>query len=121
MAYSYIWPVGLPQKPQENYNETGGVIVLRTPMDRGPAKQRRIGKRIQTMQVSFHMTPAQVELLRVFVEDTLRGTARFGFPHPRTNAIVEARIPPQSGGMLYSVNYVMYTVYSVSMDLEILP
>lgn len=121
MAYNFIWPVSLPQKPQENYSETGGVNVMRTPTDRGAAKQRRISKRIQTMQVSFHMTPAQLETLRVFVEDSIRGTARFGFPHPRTGLIVEARIIPESGGLMYTANYVMITVYSVTMNLEILP
>jgi hypothetical protein len=73
------------------------------------------------MQLSFHMSPAQLELFRVFVEDTIRGTARFGFPHPRTGAIVEARIVPEGGGQMYVANYIMQTVFSVSLNMEILP
>lgn len=119
--YSVIWPLGLPQKPQENYAETGGVNVRRTSPDKGPALQQRVSKRIGTMQLAFHMTPAQVLILEDFVENTLRGTKRFGFPHPRTGAIVEARIVPESGGLMYTLNYVMITVYSVSMTFEILP
>ena len=121
MAYSYLWPLGLPQKPQTNYSETGGVNLLRTPQEKGPAKQRRVSKRINTMQLSFHMSSAQVLLLETFVENTIRGTARFGFPHPRTNQIVEARLVPQENGLLYTTNYVLVNVWSVSVNVEILP
>lgn len=121
MAYSYIWPPALPQNPQENFSETGGVLLLRTPQDKGAAKQRRIGKRINTMQCTFHMRTSQVEALRVFVEDTIKGTARFGFPHPRTGAIVEARIVASDNGEMYQVSYTMNNVWNVSMQLEILP
>lgn len=119
--YSYVWPALLPQKPQQNFSETGGVLILRTPQDKGPAKQRRLGKRTNTMQCSFHMTTAQVEILRVFVEDTIKGTARFGFTHPRTNAIVEVRIVASQEGEMYSVSYIMGDVWNVSMTLEVLP
>ena len=121
MAFSYTWPALLPQNPQENYNESGGVLILRTPQDKGPAKQRRLGKRIKPMQCTFHMSSAQVDLLETFVEDTLRGTARFGFPHPRTGDIVEARLVASQDGEMFQVSYVMLDVYNVSMDLEILP
>ena len=121
MAYSYVWPATLPQVVQKGYTETGGVLVLRTSMDAGPAKQRRRGARTQTLQVSFLMTTDQVTALKTFVEDTLRGTSRFGFTHPRTNEVVEVRIVPQQDGAMYSVQYVAPNYYTVPITLEILP
>jgi hypothetical protein len=90
-------------------------------MDAGPAKQRRRGVKSQTMQVSFIMTTAQVADLESFVEDTIRGTARFGFTHPRTKSIEEVRIVPQSGGDMYSITYLAPEYWTVSLQLEILP
>lgn len=121
MAYSYIWPASLPQSPQKGFTETGGVLVIRTPMDAGPAKQRRRGQRPQIMQVSFVMTTAQVSQLESFVKDTIKGTARFGFTHPRTQAIAEVRIVPQNGGEMYNITYLAPEYWNVSLQLEILP
>jgi hypothetical protein len=121
MAYTYVWPPSLPQSPQKGFTETGGVIILRTPTDAGPAKQRRRGEKPQVMQVSFVMTTEQTQTLENFVKNTLRGTARFGFTHPRLNSIVETRIVPQSSGDLYTFTYLAPGYWSVSLQLEILP
>jgi hypothetical protein len=67
------------------------------------------------------MRTSQVEALRVFVEDTIKGTARFGFPHPRTGAIVEARLVATDNGEMYTVSYITNDVWSTSMQMEILP
>lgn len=121
MAYSYVWPSTLPQNPQKGFSETGGVLILRTPMDAGPAKMRRRGAKPQTLAVSFVMTTDQVAILDNFIKDTIRGTARFGFKHPRTETMVEVRIVPQSEGALYTNNYAAPGYWSVSMQLEVLP
>jgi len=121
MAYSYTWPASLPQTPQKGYSESGGVLLLRTPMDAGPAKQRYRGKKPSTMQVSFIMTDSQVETLETFATETLKGTARFGFTHPRTKEIVETRILTQQDGVLYNAMYLAPGYWSISMQLEILP
>lgn len=121
MAYAYIWPTTIPQKPNTNYSESSGVLVIRTPMDAGPAKMRRRGKRTETLQVSFDMSTEQVDTLDAFIKNTLRGTARFGFPHPRLETVVEARIVPQSDGALYSIDYILPDYWRVAMQLEILP
>jgi hypothetical protein len=121
MAYAYIWPVTLPQKPNVNYSETSGTLIIRTSTDAGPAKMRRRGARTNTLQVSFEMSTAQVEILREFTEDTLKGVTRFGFTHPRTNEIVEVRIVPQQDGELYSINYILPEYWRVNMQLEVLP
>lgn len=122
MAYSYVWPVTLPQKPlAPGYGETIGLNVLSSPMDAGPAKRRRLSARPDTMNLTWHMTGAQVEALRTFVVSTIKGAARFGFPHPRTGATVEARIVPQQDGKFFDVGKVRPALWSVSMDFEILP
>jgi len=121
MAYTYIWPASLPQSPQKGFAETGGVLVLRTPMDAGPAKQRRRGQRPQGLQVTFIMTTAQTVTLEAFVRDTIQGTARFGFTHPRLNIVVETRIVPESEGQMYSFTYLAPGYWTVSLELEILP
>ena len=51
MAYTYTWPNTLPQSPQKGFTESIGALVIRTPMDAGPAKERYRGKRSNSMQV----------------------------------------------------------------------
>lgn len=121
MAVSYFWPASLPQVPQKGYSEDIGLNVLRTPMDSGPAKMRRRAKKPDTLNVSFLLTTTQAESLKSFVLDTLQGVARFGFPHPRTNQTVEARIIPSQDGIYYKLQYAAPGYYSASMQLEILP
>lgn len=121
MAYSYVWPATLPENPQKGFSETGGVLILRTPMDAGPAKMRRRGEKPQVLAVSFIMTTAQVQILDSFIKDTIKGTARFGFKHPRTESIVEVRMVPQNEGSLYTSNYAAPGYWSVSLQLEVLP
>lgn len=121
MAYLFSWPTILPQKPQQNYTETGGVLLLRTSQDRGPAKQRRLGKRINELRCSFHMSSSQVQVLEDFIENSIKGTIRFGFPHPRKNTIVEARIVPQENGLMYTVGYLIGDVWNVDLTFEVLP
>lgn len=121
MAYSVIWPTSLPQMPLDNYSETLGVLVIRTQPDIGPAKMRRRGQRPDTLNVSYNMSTAQVEILRAFVQDTLSGTMRFGYTHPRTGTVVEARIIPQGDGQMFSVAYLLPNYWQVSLQMEILP
>ncbi len=121
MAASYTWPPGLPQVPQKGYTEDLGVLIVRTPMDKGPAKQRRRGQSPDKLNCNFMMTTAQVATLKTFVESTIRGVARFYFPQPRTGETVEVRIIPQGDGNMYNLSYVAPGYYNVSLQLEILP
>jgi hypothetical protein len=121
MAVSYIWPLTLPQVVQKGFSESIGINVLRTPMDAGPAKMRARSKRPSVMNVSFLLTTAQVAILESFVLNTIQGVSRFGFPHPRTSAQVEARIVPGQDGQYYSVQYAAPGYWSVALQLEILP
>ena len=121
MAYSYVWPPTLPQSPQKGFTESIGALILRTPMDAGPAKERYRGKRSNTMQVSFVMTTAQVTALETWIIDVIRGTARFGFLHPRKNTIVETRIVPQGDGELFKSTYLAPGYWNIALTFEILP
>ncbi|CAK0766144.1 conserved hypothetical protein [Gammaproteobacteria bacterium] len=118
---NYVWPNTLPQAVQEDFAETNGVLILRTPMDRGPAKIRRVGARPDTMTISLQMTSAQIGNLRTFVMDTIRGVAPFTFPHPRTAAWVDVRIVPDSEGALYKIRHAAADQWMVEMVLEVLP
>jgi hypothetical protein len=121
MAYTYVWPGSLPQSPQKGYSETGGVLVIRTPQDSGPAKLRYRGQRPQTLNVQFIMTTDQVTILENFIKNTIKGTARFGFTHPRTGVVVETRIVPQGEGQYYTLTYLAPGFYSVDTQFEVLP
>lgn len=120
MAASYTWPATLPSMPEKGFTETHGVSVLRTPMDLGPAKQRYRAKMPSTLAVSYLLTDVQVATLETFVKNTIKGTARFYYTHPRTETQVECRIVPSSSGELYSLQYIAYKYYKVTINLEVL-
>lgn len=121
MAVSYIWPGSLPQRPTPQYSEIVGLNIAVTPMDAGPAKMRRRSSRPDKLSVVYEMTDAQLATLRTFVLTTLKGTARFGLPHPRTVTQIEARIVPTGEGDLYTISYVGPNFWLVSLQVEILP
>lgn len=121
MAYTYVWPASLPQMPLDSYSENIGVLITRSPMDAGPAKMRRVGKRPDQLSVQYNMSTTQVETLRAFVQDSLRGTTRFGYTHPRTGSVVEVRIVPQSDGQMFSTSYILPNYWQISLQLEVLP
>lgn len=120
MAYIYTWPTTLPQQPEKGYAETVGLNILRTPVDMGPAKQRRRSRRPDTLSLQYTLTQAQVTRLDTFILDELDGTTRFGFPHPRKNTVVEARVIPQQSGQLYGLAYLAPGYYRVTLELELL-
>ena len=121
MTVNYVWPASLPQNVHPNYQESGGALILRTPMDAGPAKLRRRGIRPSTLQVALLMTDEQVAQMEVFVLQTLRSTARFGFPHPRLQTQAMVRLVPSSEGQLYGITYLAPNWWTITLSLEVLP
>lgn len=121
MAASYTWPTTLPQKVQRGYTETVGMNILRTAMDAGPAKMRRRSIRPDQLNVSFTMTTAQVTTLDTFLTTSIKGTARFYFPHPRKETTVEVRIVPTQDGALYNLTNIGPGFWTVALQLEVLP
>ena len=119
---AYTWPASLPQKPlRDGFSEVGGVNVIRTPMDKGPARTRRLSRLVKPIQVTFLMTKAQIVTLEDFVENTLFGVRRFNFTHPRKLTAVEVRILPKEGGESYSMSRISTDFWQVSMTFEVLP
>ena len=117
------WPStnNFPQVPQKGFTESIGVNIIRSPMDAGPAKQRVRGRKPTTMQLSFIMTNEHASMLETFVKDTIRGTKRFNFTHPRLNTQVEVRILPQGEGEFYQLQYLAPGYWQTSITFEILP
>jgi hypothetical protein len=118
---AYTFPATLPQYVTTNYSEASGVLTLVTPMDMGPPKMRRRGVKPTNFAVSFVMDNTQIETLDDFIKDTIKGTARFDFPHPRTRSTIEVRIIPNSDGTYYNIDYLGVEHYTVSMKLEQMP
>jgi hypothetical protein len=119
---AYTWPPTLPTLSNSSgFSETYGVLILSTPMDAGPAKRRRRGVKPRTLSVSFVMTDSQIATLETFINDTIKGTARFDFPHPRTQVAIEVRIVPNGDGELFNAVYLNHDAYSVSLNLEQMP
>ena len=117
------WPGTLPTKPrQDSYRELQQPgAAIRTPVEQGPPKQRnRFTACIQSFQVDYDMTSAQVDTFWTFYRTTLgNGALAFdGLPHPRTQATVQQRFdvsnPPSDSASGWDS-------YVVSMNLEILP
>ena len=118
---SYTWPPTLPQDVRTDFTEAGGALILSSPMDKGSPKRRRRGNKPAILTVGFYMTTAQVATFETFIKTTIKGTARFDFPHPRTGATIEVRPVPQGDGDLYRVGYVSPIEWSVDMVLEVMP
>lgn len=80
----YTWPDSLPQHfGAEGFNIELPDNTLRSPMDSGPAKVRRITTANPgSMAGSMLMTTDQWDELRAFWRDTLRETYSFDFPNP---------------------------------------
>ena len=119
---AYTWPATLPTEVDSaSYSENYGVLILSTPMDAGVAKRRRRGNKPRVLNVSFIMTNTQITTLETFINDTIKGTARFDFPNPRTGVVAEFRIVPNGDGELFSISYFTPTLYRVSLSLEKMP
>lgn len=121
MAAAYTWPASLPQVPQRGFSEQGGVNLIRSQTDTGPAKQRRRAASASKMSVSFLMTTAQVATFEDFVLDSLKGVSRFYFQHPRLLTQQEVRIVPTGNGDEYTIEYQAPDYWMVKLSLEILP
>jgi len=115
------WPTTLPQVPQKGYTEEIGAIIIKTPMDSGPAKMRRRSNKPTVLNLSFIMTTEQVALLDNFIENTIAYTIRFEFTHPRTGIQEECRFMPQGEGTMYNISYLAPGYYTVSTQFEVMP
>jgi hypothetical protein len=122
MAYSYSWPATLPQTVlRDGYSEAPGLLVETFPMDAGVSRTQFAGISPDLMPISMQFTTEQLGYLRTFVYDDVRGTSRFGFPHPRTREMVEVRFVPNGDKKIYSVSPIGYRLWQVTFTLWVLP
>jgi hypothetical protein len=121
MAAAYTWPDTLPQIPQRGFSETGGINIIRSQTDTGPAKMRRRAASAATLTCDFLMKTTQVSTFEDFVTTSLGGVLRFYFTHPRTKQVVEVRIVPAGSGDLYTISYQAPEYWMVKLTLEVLP
>jgi len=106
---------------RRDFQVTRGLNILSTNMDTGPAKRRRRGAAVESLKVGFYMNATQIASLENFIQNTIKGTARFDFPHPVTNVAVEVRIVPQSDGQMYTIAFSSPTQWIVDLMLEVVP
>ena len=108
------WPATLPQNVlTEGYQEAPGDGRLRTQMDAGPAKMRRLHTAVvDTFSVSLSLTSAQVDTLDGFWDSDLAGgVLAFDWTHPRTGAATSFRFvdrptrTPRQSGVRYTVRF----------------
>lgn len=95
--------------------------ILRTPMDSGPAKLRKRSNRPSPLSISFLLKTSEVAILEDFVNNTIKGTARFYFTHPRKLTQCEVRIVPSQDGSLFTSTYRAPGYWGVALQIEILP
>jgi hypothetical protein len=123
-----LWPATLPKQPQKGYSESIGSNIIRSPMDAGPAKQRRRSASPAQLEVSWILSTTQLAALDTFIETKIGGGVnRFKFPHPRLSTYAtqstwkDVRMVPQGQGELYKLQYLAPEYWQVSTKLEVLP
>lgn len=86
------WPATLPAPLLNSFREQPPENTIRSPMDKGPPKIRRITTaNIRPISFSLALTPAQVEILDDFyTTETFSGSVEFYFDHPRTGETFSA-------------------------------
>lgn len=92
------WPTGIPDYVLQNgYTESPPNNIIRTQMDKGPAKiRRRTTANVRPISAMMELTAEQVEIFdSFFVDDCKDGSLRFEWNHPRTGAPVEFRFVGQ--------------------------
>lgn len=111
-----VWPASLPQRPLgEGFAEQPANLVVRTPMDVGPAKvRRRATAGVGRLQMAFRLSASQLATFRTFLHADLQDRALpFSWVHPVTGVagwfrIVEQPIwEPISGGLAWKLTLVL--------------
>ena len=117
------WPTSLPQKPLAgSYQEQQESQLVRSPMETGPAKQRRrFTARVDTFSCQFLMDESQVVTFKNFFNNTLDGGAlSYDWEDPRTGATRKFRFRGGDGTAPFSIEGTRSgELYYVSVSLEV--
>ena len=117
------WPTSLPTYPLlEGYSNSQESAMIRTPMETGPAKQRRrYTKDIEIIECTFNMSTSQKTTFRDFFNNTLGGGAdSFDWTHPETGNAITARFRSKGSKVPFSIEAVGDDLYKVSVTVEVL-
>lgn len=116
-----IWPVTLPQCPlNDSFTESIGSTIIRSDMDTGPAKVRRIqSKGINVFQASYILNNEEKSILDDFIDISLYGGVRVFWWSQYPNKSILVRLRP-SGEEIYSYTR-NSSRWSVSLTLEAMP
>lgn len=113
-----VWPVSLPPPAINTMNESPADNLIRSNMDKGPAKvRRRTTANVRPLAFTLRLTAQELQTLENFYDvDTYSGAEVFDYIHPRTGAPVSARFAQRpSWGDTEGI------VWNVSVSLEIMP
>jgi len=112
------WHTDLPAHLINTFTETVPDNLIRSDMDKGPAKvRRRTTANVRAVAFTIACTPEQLAILDEFYTDTLAsGADQFDYTHPRTGDAVQARFtqPP-------TYTDLNGRAYKAQIALEILP
>lgn len=116
MANIINWPEGLPFLDM-GWNYKPGDNILRSSMERGPVKTRRkTTAKTDGYTGSMDLTSPQLDIFINFVENTLRDCSlHFLYPNWIKDTASFMRIRS------YSIQQKSQVLYSVSLELEVLP
>lgn len=71
-----VWPAQLPRPRRQDYSHSVAPRLLRTPMDKGPERRRRLSTEDQnSVPVSLYLTDEQ---RRIFIDQVWDGIANGG-------------------------------------------
>ena len=113
-----VWPASLPQDVLQGWEKSLDSGLLRTPMDQGPAKQRRrFSATARPYTVTVQMTGTQVTTFEAFFDDTIKGgSLPFDWLDPRTQTAVTFRFVKEP-----MERHRAGEVYQIPLQLEVLP
>ena len=112
------WPATLPQLVlRDGFSETTLDVVIRTPVEAGPAKlRRRISTNVRTINCNVILTTAQVAIFDSFyVTDLEGGALSFTWTSQRTGAAATLRFTGVPKYVTEGLDWM------VNLPLEILP
>lgn len=113
-----MWPAQFPPPALNTLQETPPDNIIRTQMERGPAKQRRrTTANTRPLSFTLKVPKALVDVMdNFYTVETYSGADEFDYIHPRTGLSCTARFtqPPayseQEGA-----------IYNIGVSLEIMP
>lgn len=117
-----VWPSSLPQDQFVGLSYRFAPAVLRTPVDGGPAKLRRLyTSAYQPIDIPIVLTNVQMTLLNMFFRDTIfLGSLPFDWEDPATDELVTMQFREPPTFAMVATNATT-RVWSGQMALEILP